>query len=926
VTGLALPKYTYEAAFGYKPLATNHVYTDITSFVRHCEIDRGRNHELSQVERGTCRLLLNDRVDRRFDGTNTAGAYYGNLLTANQASIETDTSGWTSTTATLLRSNTQALDGTYSLRLTSLVNGTMFADSDGALTSIVAGATYTALASFRSAVTARTCSVQIRWRDTFGAIISDSTAGTVADSSAGWSTATATAVAPATAVYATVLVAVGAAVINEIHYVDRVSLAPGTSATWWAPGIHGIKPMVKLRVSAEWNLLGDNAASVETDATEWSSATATLSRSSTQALIGTYSLRFVSLVNGSMFAGSNTTFTSVHASTAYTAMAYFRSEVTARSCSVQLRWRDTFGGIISDSASGTVVDGAGGWAQVTVSATSPANAVYATVLLTVAGAVINEIHYADCMGIFPGSGITAWSQGGPYRLFTGFVTSWPQQWADYANTDVQAVAEDYLKVLNMKNIVSTQYSDAVIADGVTAYYRMGDNPYSTDPVDSSGNGYTADVGQVVFFGQPGLLQTDADTAVSLGDHGGWITAPIGAALSGAGAMSFEAWIQLGTPDPSGNDRFFEQAAASGDYLIGYINGNRTITVTISDGVTTARSWTSTTALADDGKFHHIVWTRATNGTTGNLYIDSVLDVTGVGSGGGGAVTLTARPPVFGGTYTAAAMMNGTLDEVALYQGVELTAGQVIDHYEKAVLVFLDGQTTGARLGKVLDVVGVPTADRSLEAGSFTVAAPTSTLTATKALGYARLVEQSEGFPAVLFVSGAGVIKFYGRTHSAVSAGTFGDGVGELVYTLDGTDVAEDDADIWNEIIGTREGGAAQTAVDPTSQEDFVIRTLPLSGLLNDNDADVLTLVTAALARYKDPVTRVRAIHIHPLDDPTNLWPQVLGRDVHDAVTFKRAHFGGGGSTITLVEYVEHVRHVIDHHVGDFHTYWQLAPT
>src|SRR3954468_1567579 len=55
---------------------------------------------------------------------NTAGAYYGNLLTAEQASLETGMAGWAaSVNCSIAQSTTQALDGAVSLRLTSLGAG-----------------------------------------------------------------------------------------------------------------------------------------------------------------------------------------------------------------------------------------------------------------------------------------------------------------------------------------------------------------------------------------------------------------------------------------------------------------------------------------------------------------------------------------------------------------------------------------------------------------------------------------------------------------------------------------------------------------------------------------------------------------------------------------------------------------------------------
>lgn len=54
-------------------------WTDISTYVRGVEIQRGRNHELSKVEVGTARIVLNNR-DRRFDPLHTTGPYYPYVL------------------------------------------------------------------------------------------------------------------------------------------------------------------------------------------------------------------------------------------------------------------------------------------------------------------------------------------------------------------------------------------------------------------------------------------------------------------------------------------------------------------------------------------------------------------------------------------------------------------------------------------------------------------------------------------------------------------------------------------------------------------------------------------------------------------------------------------------------------------------------
>ncbi len=168
-----------------------------------------------------------------------AKAAVGNLLTANQASVETDTTGWiANTNCAISRSTAQASYGAASLALTSSAAGTMLAQThSAAYPAVTPGMTYTAMADVRAATTARSAGVLINWLDSGLAFISTSAPTYTANSTSAWTTYRMTAVAPATAAYASVYVGVidtGAA--SEVHYVDKVSLHQGAGGQWALPG------------------------------------------------------------------------------------------------------------------------------------------------------------------------------------------------------------------------------------------------------------------------------------------------------------------------------------------------------------------------------------------------------------------------------------------------------------------------------------------------------------------------------------------------------------------------------------------------------------------------------------------------------------------------------------------------------------------
>jgi hypothetical protein len=167
-----------------------------------------------------------------------------NLLTVNQASLETDTSGWgASGNSTVARVTTQAASfaGTASLEVTSTVaSGTMFAQTSGGASGrpVVPGNTYTAIVNTKASTVTRSVQVWIRFFNSGGGQVGDGPIATATNSTSTFNQInTAPTYAPPTAVFAAICVgfqSVGS--IGEIHYIDKASLHNGTSTSWVLPG------------------------------------------------------------------------------------------------------------------------------------------------------------------------------------------------------------------------------------------------------------------------------------------------------------------------------------------------------------------------------------------------------------------------------------------------------------------------------------------------------------------------------------------------------------------------------------------------------------------------------------------------------------------------------------------------------------------
>jgi hypothetical protein len=186
------------------------------------------------------------------------------------------------------------------------------------------------------------------------------------------------------------------------------------------------------------------------------------------------------------------------------------------------------------------------------------------------------------------------------------------------------------------------------------------------------------------------------------------------------------------------------------------------------------------------------------------------------------------------------------------------------------------------------------------------------------------VVDTEG--GLLFQGPDGKIVFQSRTHRLITAGSVTSqlslGEGHEPYELNGTQVGMDDQDVWTTVQGSQQGSGTQIVTDATAVARYGPRTFVMTSSLDVNAAAPGYAATYLLSRFKTPVMRMGAITVHPHDDATNLFPQVLGRVLQDRVTVTRTP-PGGGTAFTADFYIEAIKHTVVQ--GDWHTVWALAP-
>ena len=158
------------------------------------------------------------------------GGTGGNLLNANQSSIETDlTDVGSSTNSTVARSTAQAAHGTASLAVTtSPAAGTTEATwgfTTGNSVPVTAGQYYCASLAVKAATVSRSSGIYLRWGTAAGALVSTyGPAPYIPNTTTEWTTLTIAGIAPATTAYAILRSQTLLNAIGEINYFDKAGV------------------------------------------------------------------------------------------------------------------------------------------------------------------------------------------------------------------------------------------------------------------------------------------------------------------------------------------------------------------------------------------------------------------------------------------------------------------------------------------------------------------------------------------------------------------------------------------------------------------------------------------------------------------------------------------------------------------------------
>lgn len=209
-----------------------------------------------------------------------------------------------------------------------------------------------------------------------------------------------------------------------------------------------------------------------------------------------------------------------------------------------------------------------------------------------------------------------------------------------------------------------------------------------------------------------------------------------------------------------------------------------------------------------------------------------------------------------------------------------------------------GQTTGTRIGKILDAIGWPTGMRDIDAGQTTVASDPGTL--RNGLAAMQTIESTEY--GALYIDALGNFVFQDRrlTSSSV-AGT------PVVFNDNGTGISYnnalwklDDSLVFNRSSVTRVGGTAQVSSNQASIDKYFLHSYQEQNLMMETDEEALNNARAFTASRAETSIRCDAV---VLDLYTNNYDSgilaALGLDFFDPITVSTTQPGSSVLTKTL---------------------------
>jgi hypothetical protein len=209
-----------------------------------------------------------------------------------------------------------------------------------------------------------------------------------------------------------------------------------------------------------------------------------------------------------------------------------------------------------------------------------------------------------------------------------------------------------------------------------------------------------------------------------------------------------------------------------------------------------------------------------------------------------------------------------------------------------------GQTSGTRIGKILDQMGWPATQRDIDTGQTTVQADPGT--ARTALAALQTIESTEY--GALYMDALGNFTFQDRALTSSSvAGT------PVVFNDDGTGISYnnalwrlDDTLVFNKATISRVGGTPQVASNQASIDKYFLHSYNEQNLMMESDAEALNNALAYVASRQETSIRCDAVTLDLYTDNYDAGiTAALDLDYFDPVTVSTTQPGSSTLTKTL---------------------------
>lgn len=484
-----------------------------------------------------------------------------------------------------------------------------------------------------------------------------------------------------------------------------------------------------------------------------------------------------------------------------------------------------------------------------------------------------------------------------FTLFTGIAESWDYQpLGGNQGAIVDVVATDaFARLANID--MRLPYVEAMDALNPTAWYRLADDYGVPTAHDSSGNNRHGSIPP------PGTVVTGLppiNPRVGPASMRSFRTVNAGVRLPDAAKIttvphSVNMWVQasgtftelglVGTALSQALALLTQYDGSSRNvqiYLSPQTSGGLTtqwdiVVIDYNSASTIIRSHKST---LDDGNPHMLTWVVSVSGTSA-LYIDGALmdpvtDFAGfVGIPIGNYI---GKGDAIGGG-TGGYGWIGLFQDVALFDGYHVNAADIANLLAAAREPWA-GDSTGARIHRVLDLIGWPSQLRRIDVGTVTMG--TANVAGVKVLEHLRACETAEG--GRLFMGPHGEVVFHDaeRVLTRQSSPTLFDDAGSGVNILaDGFRETVDTAFIYTAAAPTYPGGQVPTYTDTTAADRYGTRTW--GGQLEVRTGQEAYLRgVGVVERYKVPKARIGAWQLAPEKTPAQ-WATVLNARLGDTV-------------------------------------------